>query len=289
MTRKRPGLGKGLDALIPQGSGFQPTQFSSGYKEIPIERVKPNPRQPRENFDASKLSELAESIREFGVIQPLIVSPGTVPEEFILIAGERRLKAAKEAGLYTVPVIVREADEQNKLELALIENIQRTDLSPLEKAEAYRQLNDEFNLNHEMIGKRVGKSRVTITNTLRLLSLPLSIQKAITENSISEGHARALLGLTTSQSQIGALKTILEQELTVRQTENLVRKLTGEKPVVKKKTETSPEIKALEESLRLKFGTKVNLKQKQNKGSITIYYYSDEELNSLMKFFLDEE
>jgi ParB family chromosome partitioning protein len=288
MTRKRPGLGKGLDALIPKGTGFQPEESSSGLRTVQISNILPNPRQPRKNFDSDELSELTDSIKEHGIIQPLIVSQGLSAGEFILIAGERRLIAAKEAGLTAVDVIIRDANEQDRLELALIENIQRTDLGPLEKAEAYKQLCEDFNLPHEEIGKRVGKSRVAVTNTLRLLSLPKKVQDAISSEQISEGHARALLSLKSSQSQIAALKTIVERELSVRETENLVRKLLGARKTPKGKLPTSPEIKEMEEKLQSRLGTKVILDHGKNRGKITIYYYSDEELNSLLNTFFNE-
>jgi ParB family chromosome partitioning protein len=288
MSRKRSGLGKGLDALIPQGSGFQTNQSASGAIEIPVTGIRPNPRQPRTNFDPGELDELTASIQEHGIIQPLIVSSGSSPEEYILIAGERRWLAAKEAGLRVVPAILRETNDQDRLELSLIENIQRSDLGPLEKAEAYRQLVEEFGIPHEEIGKRVGKSRVTITNTLRLLDLPAGIQNAITAGIISEGHARALLSLPSSQGQIAALQTIQEKELNVRQTEELVRRLVGEKPVSKPRAESSPEVKAMEERLRTRLGTKVTMKHGRKGGTITIHYYSNEELDSLLENLLAE-
>jgi len=290
MPKKRSGLGKGLDALIPQGGGFEsPLSAERGVIELPLNKITPNPRQPRLRFDSEELTGLAASIEEHGVIQPLIVSQGKTPGDYILIAGERRLLAAQKAGLTTVPVIIRETSEQGMVELALIENLQRADLSPLETAEAYRQLTEEFHLSHDAIGTRVGKSRVTITNTLRLLNLPPSVKQALTDLQISEGHARALLGLPTSQSQIAALQTILEKGLNVRQTEELTRRLAGEKPTPTPKPEKSPEIKALEERLRAQFGTKVTLKHGRKGGSITIHYYSDEELDSLLGHFLAED
>lgn len=289
MSRKRPGLGKGLDALIPQ-SGFEPEPTAaSGVIEIPVGQIKPNPRQPRLKFDPQELEGLATSIQEHGLIQPLIVSRGTGPGEFILVAGERRLLAARQVGMETVPVFIREATDQQRLELALVENIQRADLGPLETAEAYRQLSDEFNLSHEEIGTRVGKSRVSVTNTLRLLQLPHSIQQAITDGAISEGHARALLSLPTSQSQAAALATILTRGLSVRQTEELVRKLVGDKPIPTPKPAPAPEIKAIEDRLQAQLGTRVNLRHGRKGGTITIHYYSDEELESLLSLFHLEE
>jgi len=289
--RKRPGLGKGLDALIPQSETPTPqisAESHTGVSEISVNAITPNPRQPRSIFDDHELSDLAASIQEHGVIQPLIVSPGEQPGQYTLIAGERRLIAAKQAGLRTVPTILRDSSEQEQLELALIENIQRTDLSVLEAAEAYRQLSTEFGLSHGEIAQRVGKSRVAITNTLRLLNLPPSVLEALRNNQISEGHARALLALPTTQAQAAALQTINEKGLNVRQTEELVRKLSGEKPAQKPKPEPIPEIKALEERLRAGLGTRVNLKHGRKGGTITIHYYSDEELESLLQRFLDD-
>ncbi len=224
MTRKF-GLGRGLDALIPGGDTPPP----SGVLNIPLSSISPNPRQPRTHFDEEEISELAASILEHGVIQPVIVSQDEDESKYVLIAGERRWIAAQHAGLESIPAIVRQVNEQQQIELALIENVQRSDLNPLEAAEAYRQLNEEFGLSHDAISARVGKSRTAITNTLRLLKLPAEVKKALIESRITEGHARALLSLPTAQSQIAALQTILAKDLTVRQTEQLVKHLTGEK------------------------------------------------------------
>jgi ParB family chromosome partitioning protein len=225
--KKRSGLGKGLDALIPTSGTDLP---EVGLTQIPIANIVPNPRQPRARIDPDELEELAVSIREHGVIQPLIVTQTESPDQFTLIAGERRLMAAQLAELRAVPVIIRDASDQQLVELALVENVQRADLEPLEAAEAYRQLAEEFNLSHEEIANRVGKSRVTVTNTLRLLNLPDNVKAALAERKISEGHARALLALPTEQAQTAALQSILKHDLTVRQTEQLIRKLSGEKP-----------------------------------------------------------
>ena len=291
---KHTGLGKGLDALIPGGSAssirdMQPRN-DSGVLLIPVKQIIPNPRQPRSHFNPTALAELAASIKEHGVIQPLLVSNNDGGEGYILIAGERRWQASQLAGLTEVPVIVRQTSDQQKLELALIENIQRADLNALEEAHAYRQLSDEFRLSHEQIAERVGKSRVSVTNTLRLLKLPDSIQQALVDGSISEGHARALLALATHQAMVAALSTVLSQELTVRQTEELVRKLGGEKPAPKPKNGPSPDLLALEERLRGSLGTKVSLKaSKKGDGSLTVYFYSEEELNALLNRLLDEK
>ena len=209
-------------------------------------------------------------------------------QKYALIAGERRLRAAKIAGLKTVPAILREADSQDHLVVALIENVQRSDLNPLEAASAYQALSVEFKLSHEEIAERVGKSRSAITNTLRLLDLPDVVQQAVRKEQISMGHARALLALDTIKAQSAALQTILTQDLNVRQTEDLVNKLKGKKKAKPRKKDTkSPELKALEEDLGSVLGTKVRLtRSKKGQGTITVHYYSDEEFNTLLDRFL---
>ena len=281
----KTGLGRGLDALIP-GGDFIPAQ--GGVAFLSIESISPNPRQPRQDFNKEELAELTSSIREHGVIQPLIVTPADQTGQYVLIAGERRLQAARAAGLVSIPAIVRDATDQQRLELALIENLQRTDLSPLEQAEAYRQLIEDFKLSHEEISQRVGKSRVAVTNTLRLLRLPDSVKNALVEGRISEGHARALLALPTPEAQSAALKTVVNQDLNVRKTEELVRKLSGEKKVAFKPV-PSPEIIELEERLRLSLGTKVSLRAGRKGGSLTIHYYSNEELDALLGRLLKQD
>jgi ParB family transcriptional regulator, chromosome partitioning protein len=291
MNQSRKGLGKGLDALIP-GGGFAPVSetASEGVTQVAVTQIVPNPRQPRAHFEPSLLEELAASIREHGIIQPLIVSRDERGEGYILVAGERRLQASRLAGLQTVPVIIRQTTDQQRLELALIENIQRADLDPLEEARAYRQLSEEFSLSHEAIATRVGKSRVAITNTLRLLKLPENIQQALLEGKISEGHARALLGLNTPEAMAEALKTIMAGEYTVRQTEELVRKLNGQKPSTPLRPEAPPEVNDLEERLRSTLGTKVTLRaSRKGSGSLTIHYYSNEELEALLTRLLEEK
>jgi len=282
MPPKRTGLGKGLDALIPINT-------SAGVTQIAVDSISPNPRQPRSHFDPEEIAALAASIREHGVIQPLLVTHAAEEGEYILIAGQRRLMAARQADLERVPVIVREASDQELIELALIENVQRADLSPLETAEAYRQLAEDFLFSHDEIAVRVGKSRVSITNTLRLLRLPIIVQQALADEKITEGHARALLSLATTEAQVAALNTIIAKDLNVRQTEDLVRKLLGQRPKEKvEKPSLPPEYHALEERLRSHLGTKVNLSEGRKGGSITIHYYSDEELNALVGIILGE-
>lgn len=278
MARKG-GLGKGLDALI--SGDFSTPQSDGSTHFAPINKIVPNPRQPRHSISEEGLRELAASIKEHGVLQPLLVTHEPQTDQYILIAGERRLHAAKLAGLEAIPVLERHATEQERLELALIENLQRADLTPLETADAYRQLNEEFKLSHEDIALRVGKSRVAITNTLRLLKLPETIRQALAEEKISEGHARALLGLNSTQAQAATLETILKHGLTVRQTEELVRKLIGERPIHIIKS-PAPEVQAIEERLRNHLGTKVILHHGKKGGNIVIHYYSIEELDSLI-------
>ncbi len=285
---KRSGLGKGLDALIPGGGGPSATSgFGSdgGSTQVSIDLIQRNPRQPRLNFVESELQELAASIREHGVIQPLIVSKGQ-GGKYVLVAGERRLQASRKAGLTTVPVVIRQASDQQLLELALIENVQRADLNPIEEAEAYRNLASEFKFSHEVIAQRVGKSRVAITNTLRLLDASAAVKQALVDNKISEGHARALLALSTSRAQEAALRTVVNLDLSVRQTEALTRKLGGHKPVTKRKAGSSADVNDVVKRLQSSLGTKVALKHGKKGGSVTIYYYSDEELDGLLEKLL---
>jgi len=279
----RSGLGRGLDALIPSGEASP----LSGVTYIPVAGIRRNPRQTRASFDAQELAELAASIREHGVIQPLIVTYSEQEGEYILIAGERRWMAARQAGLEVVPAIVREANDLQRLELALIENVQRADLNPLESAEAYRQLADDFGFTHDEIAVAVGKSRTAVTNTLRLLKLPPSVQQALIDGRISEGHARALLSLPSPQSQAAILQTILQRELNVRQTEALVQRLSGERPPVSHK-EISPEVADLESRLRNTLGTKVSLNRRRKGGTLVIHFYSDEELDAIVEKILGE-
>jgi ParB family chromosome partitioning protein len=280
-----------LDALIP--TGFEPvvTQFQpadgAGVADVPVDQIGANPRQPRMHFDADALTDLAASIKEHGIIQPLLVTRNETGAGYTLVAGERRWQAAKLAGLKEVPVIVRQMTDQQRLEVALIENIQRADLNPLEEANAFRQLSEDFKLSHEEIAARIGKSRVAVTNTLRLLKLPEPIQQALVDGNITEGHARALLALSSAKAQFAALQTVIVRELTVRRTEELVRKLGGQKPESKPKRRTPPDVLELEERLRSSLGTKVALKSgKKGTGSLTLFYYSNEELDELLRVLL---
>ena len=277
----RSGLGKGLDALIP--SGQKTIGGEGGVTQIPIDSIQRNPRQPREKFDLEELENLAVSIREHGVIQPLIVSPGK-NEIYTLIAGERRLQAARKAGLKTVPVVVRHATDQQFLELALIENVQRADLNAIEEAEAYQHLAREFKLSHETIASRVGKSRVAVTNTLRLLEASAAVKQALVDGRITEGHARAMLALPSAKAQENLLNQVMNLDLSVRQTEALASKLSGKKPTGRRRAGLNADLSDIEKRLLSKLGTRVSLKHnKDGKGRITIYYYSNEELDSLLE------
>jgi ParB family transcriptional regulator, chromosome partitioning protein len=282
---QRTGLGKGLDALIPSGGKVPPsvaTGSGGGVQQVSVDAIQRNPRQPRIHFKEEELVELAASIREHGVIQPLIVIPK--PDgKFVLIAGERRWQAAQRAGLRTVPVITRQANNQEMLEVALIENVQRADLNALEEAEAYRQLVEEFGLSHEAVARRVGKSRVAVTNTLRLLGLADVVKQALVDGKVTEGHARALLALSTQKAQASALQTIINLSMSVRQAEELIRKLTGQKLIKAKKPVKNADVHDVEKRLQRSLGTKVALKHGKKGGTVTIYYYSDEELDALLE------
>lgn len=250
-------------------------------REVAIVDIVPNPHQPRLHFDEAKLAELTESIREHGVLQPLVVSP-LGDGKYELIAGERRFQASKRAGLGTVPVVVRAAaGDQEKLELAIIENIQRHDLNPIEEAKAYLRLTDEFGLSQEEVSKKMGKSRPGVSNTMRLLTLPVEIQRAIIEEKISEGHAKALLSIENPEKQRALFELILKDELTVRETEDKAREVSV-RSHLRTAREKAPELAAKEEWLTEQLGTKVKIQSKGKGGKITIEYYSNEELNGIL-------
>lgn len=280
---QRSGLGKGLESLIPTWqTSPAPIGSNDQVRLLPVESISPNPQQPRKSFDSEQLEDLAASIKLHGVIQPLIVIAAERVDRYTLIAGERRLRASKLAGLKEVPAIVRTASQQEQLEFAIIENVQREDLNPLERAKAYQNLADQFSLTHEDIARRVGKNRATVTNTLRLLNLPLSVQQALLNGAISEGHARSLLALPTARAMEAALDNILSLGLNVRQTELLVSKLSGKAPIERKTAPRTAEENDLESRLRQFFHTKVVLSKGKRGGTISITFYSDEELNTIL-------
>ncbi len=282
---KKIGLGRGLGALLP-GSEAPAT---TGLIDVPVRAIAPNPRQPRSQLDEQALNELANSIREHGLIQPLIVVR-TSEEQYTLIAGERRWRAAQIAGLESVPVVIKDAAPQQMLEMALVENIQRADLNPLEEASAFKQLIEEFGLTQEQIAQRVGKSRVAVANTVRLLKLPEPIKARLADGLITEGHARALLTITDSLVQQRLLSQIVKNGLNVRQTEELVRRLMEDHPTAVRKPSTSApqrssgaDTRALEERMRRALGTKVILSRSKKGGTIVIHFYSEEELDAIYR------
>ncbi|HJP89667.1 MAG TPA: ParB/RepB/Spo0J family partition protein [Candidatus Limnocylindrales bacterium] len=269
------GLGRGLAALIPQRSAS-----TTGSIEIPLARIRENPRQPRLRMADDALETLAASIREHGVIQPILVTE-TI-DGYQLVAGERRVRAARMAGLERIPAVIRQLADQQQLELALVENLQREDLDPIESARAYRQLIDEFAFSQEALASRVGRARSTVANTLRLLDLHDAIQDAVANGSITEGHARALGGLETD-AQRRVLPTVVDDGLSVRQTEELVRRLREprEPATARPDVPGDPDTERVEEDLRRSLGTKVRLTRTRRGGRIVIDYYGDEELARL--------
>lgn len=306
MANKNFGLGRGLASLIPQKNLPAPPPRRTGdeagksarntsrilaktqsealqddFLEVPIEKVTSNPQQPRHNFDEKELQELADSIKKHGIIQPLVVAK-IAPDQYELIAGERRLKASRLAGLKMVPVIVREeSGEREKLELALVENIQRHDLGVLEEARAYKKLIEEFDLTQEDVADKVGKSRSAVANKVRLLGLPIEIQRALSEGKITEGHARSILAIENPEKQRALFEMILKDNLTVRQTEDKVKEVTVATHQRKLGSSVSP-FQVEGEALAAKLGTKVSIKKSGSGGKILIDFYSREELENIL-------
>ncbi len=329
MPKPKGGLGRGLSALIPQdldntnrpqsplitpsstiseGSSTLDIQaqtpdteprftlHASGLLEVPVDAISPNPRQPRQDMHAGDLEELADSIREHGILQPPVVTLGQDADTYTLVAGERRWRASILAGLQTIPVIVKEATSREMLELALVENLQRADLNPLEEASAYRSLIEEFGLKGEEVASRVGKSRVAVTNALRLLRLPAAVQESLILGLITEGHARAILQVPTEDAQIRLLHHIVADGLSVRQTEALARRLAAQPEPRPSSTDTESvqlplysEVTALEDRFRNALGTKVQLSRSRRGGKLVIYFYSDEELDRIYGTIVGEE
>lgn len=307
------GLGRGLSSLIPQKNNKKITEPEEGFNyfgassaprgassasggekptakdgesfigngnasEIDMTFIVPNPHQPRTDFDSAKLQELADSIKEHGIIQPITVSKSG--NQYEIIAGERRFQAAKLAGLRKIPAIMREASEQQKLELAIIENIQRHDLNPIEEANSYKKLMDDFDMSQEEVALKIAKSRSAVANKLRLLNLPIEIQKALMGGKITEGHAKAILALENPEKQRALFELILKNSLTVRQTENKTREVSVK--THKRNITVDPEIKQIEEELSQALGTKIKVTRSGNGGRIVIDYYSKEELNGIL-------
>jgi ParB family chromosome partitioning protein len=284
MATKRMALGKGLGALLPEfGQAEQKTLFYCG-----IEEIIPNRSQPRKHFDESKLQELAESIKEKGILEPLIVR--RADQGYELIIGERRWRAAQKAGLKEVPVVVKEVEGREVLEISLIENLQREDLNPIEAAEAFKHLIEEFHIRQEDLSKRIGKDRTTITNTLRLLKLPLEVRNQLLQNRITSGHARALLSLENKEKQKELCALIIKKGLSVREAETIAKRW-SEKPKksiapIKKQGDLESQLSSLQDSMRKYLGTKVHITQKGKKGKIEIEYYSHEDLERIVETIL---
>ena len=275
-TERPQGLGRGLAALIPQRA-----QPANGPLEIALDRIVGNPQQPRVRMDDAALATLAASIRKHGVIQPVLVTE-TI-DGYQLVAGERRVRAARMAGLERIPAVVRQLADRDQLELALVENLQREDLDPIEAARAYRQLIDDYAFTQEDLAARVGRARSTVANTLRLLDLHPAVQAAVADGRLTEGHARAIGGLETD-AQPRLIDAIVDDDLSVRQAEELVRRLKAPRvePSATATTRTpDPELERVEEDLRRALGTKVRMARSRRGGRIVIEYFSDEELNRL--------
>jgi len=278
---KRKALGKGLSALIPDPDPLgdrEPLFF-----ECPVEAISPNPNQPRQEFSAPELDEMAVSVREKGIITPLLVS--RVADGYQLIAGERRWRAAQKAGLLSVPVVVRDATPDEALELALIENIHRKDLNPIEEAVAYSRLLEQTDMTQEALGQRLGKDRSTIANLLRLLTLPNSIQKDVIDGRLSMGHARLLAGIKDRHEQNVLRNAIVQKDLSVRQAEALAKKARASSGTGGKATAKDPYVQSLEDQLKRSLGTKVEVKRRGGKGQILVHFYSDDELDRLLELF----
>lgn len=284
MATKRMGLGKGLSALIPEVTEEEPRNlFYCG-----IEEIIPNRSQPRKHFEESKLQELAESIKEKGILEPLIVR--RVDQGYELIVGERRWRAAQKAGLKEVPVLVKEVEGREALELSLIENLQRENLNPIEEAEAFKRLTEEFDINQAELATRIGKDRTTITNALRLLKLPLEVRNELLQNRITSGHARAILTLETKEKQKALCSLIVEKGLSVREAEAVAKRWseTSKKPTAsgRRRDELESQLNSLQDSLRQRLATKVRILPKGKKGKIEIEYYSHEDLGRIVETIL---
>lgn len=287
MSRRKTGLGKGIDALIPSGN----EDLTDSIIEIDINDIEPGDAQPRKSFDEEKIAQLAQSIKEHGIIQPLIVmKEGSV---YKIIAGERRWRAARVAGLKKVPAIERSATPQEVMELALIENIQREDLNPIEEAEAYSRLMTEHNITQERLSEIIGKSRSAIANTIRLLNFNDEIREMIINEEITAGHARAILALESEEERVKVAREVVEKGYNVRQTESLVKKILQEKTKKKEKSEESTaedntfsqiEIKHIQNMLRSVLGTKVKMDEAKGRGKIIIEYYSPDERERLIDY-----
>ncbi|MDT8318455.1 MAG: ParB/RepB/Spo0J family partition protein [bacterium] len=282
MEKKRKALGKGIGALLPATDTSSIMDSKKTYLLCPIERIHPNPYQPRDVFDDAKLKELVDSVREKGIIQPLIVRKNGA-NEYELIAGERRWRAAQKVGLKEIPVVIKDVSDRESLEIAIIENIQRADLNPVEEARGYKRLMEEFSYTQEEMATQVGKERATISNHLRILKLPKQVLSNISDGLLSMGHAKALLSIMDEKNLLAASKTIIDKGLSVREAEALARK---EPQTIKKKKDSGkkdPDLAKLDERLTSHFGTKARVTKQGSKGRLEIEFYSMDELDRLIE------
>ncbi len=290
---RRSGLGRGLDSLIPSSASSPPgNQENDALRDVGIDDIVPNPFQPRSRMDRQQLEELANSIRTHGLMQPLVVAANSTGDGWTLIAGERRWRASRIAGLSRVPVVIMDVAPQAMLELAIVENVARADLSALEEAAAFRQLIDEFGLSQQNVADRVGRSRASVANTIRLLGAPDQVRDALVAEHISEGHARAILGLPHTADQLAVLSIVKEKGLNVRQTEALVRTWShDDKPAGTAPATRDPDEVRIEDKLRSALGTRVALRKgsRGNGGSLTIQFFSDEQLQGIYDRLVGEE
>ena len=292
---RRSGLGRGLESLIPVSpSPTAPARTGDELgtlREVGLDEIEPNPWQPRSTMDEDELAVLAESIRLHGVMQPLLVTIGQGATPWTLVAGERRWRAARKAGLSTVPVVIRESAPQAMLELAIIENVVRSDLGPLEEAQAFLQLINEFDLTQQQVADRIGRSRASVANTLRLLSAPELIQVALSERRLSEGHVRAILGLEHGTDQLELSRLVEDKGLNVRQTETLAREWNARKRAPEPPAARNVDDVRLEDRLRSAFGTRVALRRgaRGNGGSLTIQFFSDDQLQAIYDKLVGED
>ena len=292
MPDKRKALGRGLSALLPEipgpTSGPGPSPEAAGFREVDLDLLEPNPDQPRSVLDDSKLEELAQSIRSHGVIQPIVVTPNRRRQGgYHIVAGERRWRASQRAGLLRVPVVVREVEPTKRLEMALIENIQRENLNPIEEASAYKRLSDEFELTQAQIAESVGKDRATVANYQRLLNLPPEVRADVAAGFLSMGHARALVALPDARAQRHIAREVRSQDLSVRETEALVKRITAPKQSPGTTTnDNDVHTKAAEERLRVSLGTRVRIVRSGKGGRIEVNFTSENELQRLYEQFI---
>ncbi len=279
---KKQALGKGLKAFLSEEYGILK---EDRYVEIEMDKLQPNPHQPRTKFDSTSIAELAQSIKETGILQPIVIVPNE--DNFTIIVGERRWRAAKEIGLSTIPAIIRQMTEEQQLEAALVENLQRVDLNPLDIATAYQKMSQDLHLTHEQVAVKVGKDRASVSNYVRLLKLPQRVQNMIAEDKLSMGHARALLSIEDPGLQVQTALEINKRDLSVRAVENLVKKFL-KKPAKEKKKESNPDLLALQEEFLKIFGTKVSISGSMEKGIVKIFYFSTAELERIYEKAMGE-